>query len=113
MPSDPSLLAFIQSLPKTETHLHLEGALPFELLQRVRPEFTQPPASWAHNFKFRDFGHFEKELLDMAFLWFTSPERSEEHTSELQSPDHLVCRLLLEKKNHTTRPDSTVERVVH
>src|SRR5438552_10209846 len=26
-------------------------------------------------------------------------ERSEEHTSELQSPDQLVCRLLLEKKN--------------
>src|SRR5258708_16109501 len=25
-------------------------------------------------------------------------ERSEEHTSELQSPDHLVCRLLLDKK---------------
>src|SRR5258708_30792595 len=30
--------------------------------------------------------------------------RSEEHTSELQSPDHLVCRLLLEKKkNNATR----------
>src|SRR5215216_2943019 len=28
-----------------------------------------------------------------------TPRRSEEHTSELQSPDHLVCRLLLEKKN--------------
>src|SRR5258708_11157301 len=28
--------------------------------------------------------------------------RSEEHTSELQSPDHLVCRLLLEKKKTTT-----------
>src|SRR5258708_26783831 len=28
--------------------------------------------------------------------------RSEEHTSELQSPDHLVCRLLLEKKNKNT-----------
>src|SRR5438552_13905866 len=26
--------------------------------------------------------------------------RSEEHTSELQSPDHLVCRLLLEKKKY-------------
>src|SRR5215216_7940664 len=26
--------------------------------------------------------------------------RSEEHTSELQSPDQLVCRLLLDKKNH-------------
>src|SRR5258708_31674635 len=29
--------------------------------------------------------------------------RSEEHTSELQSPDHLVCRLLLEKKNKKTK----------
>src|SRR5258708_28115868 len=28
--------------------------------------------------------------------------RSEEHTSELQSPDHLVCRLLLEKKKILT-----------
>src|SRR5438552_17564428 len=28
----------------------------------------------------------------------TGEKRSEEHTSELQSPDHLVCRLLLEKK---------------
>src|SRR5690625_6721002 len=31
---------------------------------------------------------------------FTSLERSEEHTSELQSRGHLVCRLLLEKKNN-------------
>src|SRR5438876_6782184 len=30
-------------------------------------------------------------------------ERSEEHTSELQSPVHLVCRLLLEKKNKSRR----------
>src|SRR5438552_7003200 len=28
--------------------------------------------------------------------------RSEEHTSELQSPDHLVCRLLLEKKKNAS-----------
>src|SRR5207244_8212476 len=35
------------------------------------------------------------------------PERrSEEHTSELQSPDHLVCRLLLEKKKRTTNQES-------
>src|SRR5258708_30970576 len=34
--------------------------------------------------------------------WRRDFGRSEEHTSELQSPDHLVCRLLLEKKkrNH-------------
>src|SRR5690348_17756223 len=31
--------------------------------------------------------------------------RSEEHTSELQSPVHLVCRLLLEKKKHYHRLD--------
>src|SRR5258708_12404469 len=30
--------------------------------------------------------------------------RSEEHTSELQSPDHLVCRLLLEKKKKIVIP---------
>src|SRR5258708_19601248 len=32
------------------------------------------------------------------------PPRSEEHTSELQSPDHLVCRLLLEKKKKQKTP---------
>src|SRR5438552_9174344 len=38
-------------------------------------------------------------------------ERSEEHTSELQSPDHLVCRLLLEKKNTDQhRPRSAYTR---
>src|SRR2546426_6577147 len=38
--------------------------------------------------------------------------RSEEHTSELQSPCNLVCRLLLEKKKKTAaRPSSRAERV--
>lgn len=78
MSSDKALAAFIQSLPKTETHLHIEGALPRELLQKVRPEFARPPASWAPDFKFRDFAHFETELLDMVFAWFRSPERYHE-----------------------------------
>lgn len=78
MPPVPSLAAFVQALPKTETHLHLEGALPFELLRRVRPDFRNPPASWDWDFKFRDFAHFEAELLDMAFAWFTSPEHYHE-----------------------------------
>src|SRR3954466_14980320 len=34
--------------------------------------------------------------------------RSEEHTSELQSHDNLVCRLLLEKNTHATRPPRTI-----
>src|SRR5437870_8840950 len=41
--------------------------------------------------------------------------RSEEHTSELQSRGHLVCRLLLEKKKNkpmTTKP-STIQQTTH
>src|SRR5258708_12306593 len=37
--------------------------------------------------------------------------RSEEHTSELQSPDHLVCRLLLEKKK--TQPINQTESLTY
>src|SRR5258708_30112719 len=37
----------------------------------------------------------------------TRTPRSEEHTSELQSPDHLVCRLLLEKKKKSNNPTAT------
>src|SRR5258708_27392860 len=35
--------------------------------------------------------------------------RSEEHTSELQSPDHLVCRLLLEKKKQGKLKEFRIE----
>src|SRR5258708_28771432 len=44
-----------------------------------------------------------RERLHHAFHQF--PYRSEEHTSELQSPDHLVCRLLLEKKKKRHEAD--------
>src|SRR5258708_22924620 len=37
--------------------------------------------------------------------------RSEEHTSELQSPDHLVCRLLLEKTNKPHDTNSPEHRI--
>src|SRR5690348_17872825 len=39
------------------------------------------------------------DRLDARFETLDAKWRSEEHTSELQSPVHLVCRLLLEKKN--------------
>src|SRR5258708_20824049 len=48
----------------------------------------------------------EKELFDKnldSINELIGKLRSEEHTSELQSPDHLVCRLLLEKKNKKRR----------
>src|SRR3712207_7376475 len=46
----------------------------------------------------------EKALLSEALLMYPQESflRSEEHTSELQSRQYLVCRLLLEKKTHTS-----------
>src|SRR5262245_65202374 len=41
-------------------------------------------------------------------LTLTLPPRSEEHTSELQSLRHLVCRLLLEKKNKNKHKESVL-----
>src|SRR5207248_10233745 len=56
---------------------------------RLRPKSLQAPELSA-----RDASR-ERRLWPSA----TAPWRSEEHTSELQSPYDLVCRLLLEKKN--------------
>src|SRR5258708_26694380 len=44
---------------------------------------------------------YQKLLFCIQLPWeIYTKKRSEEHTSELQSPDHLVCRLLLEKKKN-------------
>src|SRR2546429_4675338 len=51
-------------------------------------ELWQPPSSYAN----------EPVLTSPALLYEATMTRSEEHTSELQSRLHLVCRLLLEKK---------------
>src|SRR5574344_1225618 len=47
--------------------------------------------------------HLIKEKIDLYRIPIYEL-RSEEHTSELQSPDHLVCRLLLEKKKTNQEP---------
>src|SRR5258708_20809419 len=44
---------------------------------------------------YQQFAYTSEPFLSNDKTWVI---RSEEHTSELQSPDHLVCRLLLEKK---------------
>src|SRR6266487_5883231 len=43
----------------------------------------------------------------------SQPGRSEEHTSELQSPVHLVCRLLLEKKKKTKKQNRQLKKKKH
>src|SRR5438309_8616875 len=49
------------------------------------------------------FGSAPPDFTATAITAGTATERSEEHTSELQSQFHLVCRLLLEKKKKNTR----------
>lgn len=76
MSSDLSLPGFIQSLPKTETHLHIEGALPYELLHDWDPQrWPANPAFRERGYRYSDFPNFEKQLLDHALPWFTSAER--------------------------------------
>jgi len=75
-PIDSEKARFIHRLPKTETHLHIEGALPYSLLQSLDPEkFNRPQACWASDFKWPCFEDFEAHLIDHAVQWFTTPER--------------------------------------
>jgi adenosine deaminase len=75
-PLESATTDFIHRLPKTETHLHIEGALPASLLQQLDPaKFTQPQACWASDFKWQCFEDFESHLIEHASLWFISPER--------------------------------------
>ncbi|HEU4801497.1 MAG TPA: hypothetical protein VFS94_12825 [Gemmatimonadales bacterium] len=71
---------FIGRLPKTETHLHIEGALPLELLRQVAPDRFPggEPPWWAPGYRYPDFGTFEAGLLANAALWYTSPDRYHE-----------------------------------
>lgn len=71
-----SIDRFIASLPKTETHLHFEGALPYELLREMDPErFPEHPDFRNPDFKFENFVVFENLLIDHAMAWYTSPEQ--------------------------------------
>src|SRR5256885_12018405 len=62
----------------------------------------RPPRStlFPYTTLFRSPGPFRdpSAVTALAMSWNHQPWRSEEHTSELQSPCNLVCRLLLEKK---------------
>src|SRR5437899_7213530 len=64
------------------------------LAQTISPQLSQDG-----NFSVASFPSFATELAEGEGRAETQSFRSEEHTSELQSLRHLVCRLLLEKKN--------------
>src|SRR5262245_65142832 len=58
----------------------------------------------------RDHGGCGLDTIARATLATASCHRSEEHTSELQSLRHLVCRLLLEKKKNKKNKKSIAEQ---
>ena len=75
----PGLAAFVQALPKTETHLHIEGALPYELLTAWRPEQYPPQPEFRRaDYRYPSFPEFEATLLTHAVPWYTSPDRYHE-----------------------------------
>jgi len=72
-PADADLIEFVQRLPKTETHLHLDGACPFDLLQELDPaRYSQPPPFWDEHFRYESFAHFVAEFRNYCGGYFKS-----------------------------------------
>src|SRR5258708_12276656 len=90
---------FFNDTATTEIYtLSLHDALPISLRERMaRPEAALAIATG--DAAAREWAWKGLEAADSG--------RSEEHTSELQSPDHLVCRLLLEKKKKNKHINTT------
>src|SRR5256885_12329329 len=77
------------------------------LFRSVNPSIPALAAAYAEP-------HANADFADKLEIWRITPDRrarSEEHTSELQSPCNLVCRLLLEKTKKSITDDATLEQL--
>src|SRR5438876_5786186 len=74
---------------------------PYTTLFRSKPLYQQY-GTWLARIARLDFGRSFAPDAKPVLQKIGERLRSEEHTSELQSPVHLVCRLLLEKKKQKT-----------
>src|SRR5256885_8671979 len=99
---------FFNDTATTEIYtLSLHDALPiFFIATQLRFDESRAIIN-ACAFKLREVGEGQ------AAIFRSSSDRSEEHTSELQSPCNLVCRLLLEKKNFCRRRFRLAQPFVH
>src|SRR5258708_18429549 len=87
------------SLTPPAVSLILTPAMDFETgSSRTVTSRDHPPSYTLLFAKENGYLNIEIRLLESVLGGHMDSKRSEEHTSELQSPDHLVCRLLLEKK---------------
>src|SRR5207244_12619431 len=94
--------------PSTIHTLSLHDALPISVNTIFLATFTYGRGIAGRQVPGQPLPDHGKQEYDRDFHGgnFATPHpRSEEHTSELQSPDHLVCRLLLAKKKITSRKD--------
>src|SRR5574344_2879333 len=80
------------------------ASLPFHALSSHSSRIILPQPDHAlQNALYQSLRHLQSSLNAS----YCFQNRSEEHTSELQSPDHLVCRLLLAKKKESKHPKPT------
>src|SRR5690606_39311223 len=103
------------SMPTTPTELYtlsLHDALPIfeprlsEMCRRIFAPWHRPSNDYSESRSCSGRSWIPPRVQGQAGVkpawrgqtWLECPERSEEHTSELQSRENLVCRLLLEKK---------------
>src|SRR5205814_8352085 len=107
-----SILLFTTSPPAEFYALSLHDALPISGVGRLRRPHPGVAAGCGVRAAARSLDPNREDALmatarrEMTFL-LAEPERSEEHTSELQSLRHLVCRPLLEKKKTTKKTASS------
>src|SRR5258708_24788280 len=74
----------------------------------LNPEAPNGVLAHAFRWNFKNVGKSPAFVEKVATRFIVIKSlRSEEHTSELQSPDHLVCRLLLEKKKEKKHVSNT------
>lgn len=72
----PDQETFVKNLPKTETHLHLEGALPINLLRDAFPgEYEETPPMWSDDFRFSSFDQFMELFEKYLRPYFATPDR--------------------------------------
>src|SRR5258708_17477814 len=107
--SQLSIFFFFNDTATTEIYtLSLHDALPISIKREMMAlpvvkspvsEIAAAPPAPSGN-----FAEYEASVYRLRY----PDNRSEEHTSELQSPDHLVCRLLLEKKKKKKLKENTI-----
>src|SRR5690554_7179745 len=96
-----AIIAFVRREVNIAHLLHLSSPIILYLIRCIGQRFKIPALDGLEEFRPTGLFALEQEFV---IIFKQAPDfpvefRSEEHTSELQSRPHLVCRLLLEKKN--------------